>query len=262
MNKVYLIFLCCYLFSCTKDKSDSPKNITNVSFSSEKSEYFAGETIHWINTSINGESFLWTDPEGKTYHTIDLNYLSDSDAILEMNYFSLDVLFKNGITSRAIQSVLIKEVISNSEYFTDSIRIYKPKTKFCYVKGDHWVITQGFDSIISGIHYYSHYWSLYLPGSSVKRAGGLFELHEDTNNLAPNQACIIFDSQSEELTSEKWSSKYATSFSGQLNITISKSGKMYCDFSNIFAICKNQYWFDGNLTTWSTNIHVSGKIAF
>jgi hypothetical protein len=80
-----LVLIIC--FSCQKQ----PK----ASFSTDKTSYIAGETIHLKNESVNAHSYSWTLPDGQSSST-DIDYVIAGNEPTGTKLFKLKALSKNG----------------------------------------------------------------------------------------------------------------------------------------------------------------------
>jgi len=85
-----------------------------ASFTTDKTEYIAGETIKLSNTTTDGETFKWTFPDGTTGTTANYDVITnetDPDATLT---FKLEAFSKNGKkTNSTSKTVTVKAATGN-----------------------------------------------------------------------------------------------------------------------------------------------------
>ncbi len=80
-----------------------------ASFTTDKTEYVAGETIKLTNTTINGSEYKWTFPDGQTGTVENYDYTTnDTDPSASLT-FKLQATSKNGKkTDEATKTVNLK----------------------------------------------------------------------------------------------------------------------------------------------------------
>lgn len=81
----------------------------DASFTTDKTEYVAGETIKLKNTSIDGVTYKWTMPDGQTSSAVDLDYTTDlyqDDATLSFKLIAFSK--KDKKSSETTESVKVK----------------------------------------------------------------------------------------------------------------------------------------------------------
>ena len=87
--KTLIKLLPIYLFllaSCQKQPT--------ANYTTDKTEYQAGDTVHLRNTSKHGKHFIWTMPDGSTQTNNDATYIIP-DTTLYINFiFKLEALSK------------------------------------------------------------------------------------------------------------------------------------------------------------------------
>lgn len=120
-----------------------------ASFTTDKTEYYSGETIHLINTSDGGHSYKWILPDGTISNTKNLDYVTNPDDNGGLETITLEAFFLNGQKhSSAIKTVTINQAILESDYYsmesTNGVTIlYKPSKKTSWLDNSqkHWVIS-------------------------------------------------------------------------------------------------------------------------
>ena len=60
------------MIGCKKQETSIPTPV--ASFSTDKSSYIAGDTVHLRDSSTNALSWKWTVPNGQTFTTQNLDY--------------------------------------------------------------------------------------------------------------------------------------------------------------------------------------------
>lgn len=65
-GKFMPLAVCLVFMACQKQPQ--------ASFTSDKSNYFSGETVHLTNTSTDGNSYLWSLPDGSTSELKDIDW--------------------------------------------------------------------------------------------------------------------------------------------------------------------------------------------
>jgi hypothetical protein len=108
-TKLLYFFSFIVFFACTKDMPLEEEKVPTASFTFDKSEYISGQTIHLTNTSTNGDTYLWTKPDGKTDTTFNLDYLISPDDVGGNELFTLTATSaKKTKTSSFSASVIVK----------------------------------------------------------------------------------------------------------------------------------------------------------
>ncbi|MDF2448302.1 MAG: hypothetical protein K0R26_806 [Bacteroidota bacterium] len=65
-------------------------------FDTDLSEYYAGETIHTTNKSLDAESYKWTLPDGQTSASKDVDYYLPDNFAAGVYTIELEAISKNG----------------------------------------------------------------------------------------------------------------------------------------------------------------------
>lgn len=125
---IYLLSLClAFTFvACKKEPS--------ASFSSDKSFYQAGETIHLTNTSSNAESFEWTFPDGSTSKAKNPDYVLDSTITNNPIQITLKSYSKYKKKSSTVSHYIqLSEPVFQSDYFNSPSHHYVPNRKTNFI---------------------------------------------------------------------------------------------------------------------------------
>lgn len=93
-------------------------------FSTDKSTYTAGDVVKLTNSTIDGNSYKWTLPDGQTSASENLDYILDPsqpDATLS---FKLEAFSKNGKESdQAIKSITVKAAYGTATIWTSNSNV-------------------------------------------------------------------------------------------------------------------------------------------
>jgi PKD repeat protein len=112
MKNNFLLLLALLLFAaCQKQPT--------ANFNTDKTLYYAGETVHLTDASTNAQHWYWTMPDGtyKTGQTVD--YVIDTNDLGGNETFALTVTSKNGNKLSTIsKTVQISQPIDASDYFS------------------------------------------------------------------------------------------------------------------------------------------------
>ena len=206
-----------------------------ASFTTDKSEYIAGDVVHMTNTSTNGYSFLWTLPNGSTSTSSNVDYLIDTSAGFATLNFTLQASDKDGDKNMVSKSV---SVIPESYFLTDNIitsyvSIYKPTNTKGSLSGNNWLIYATVILDNNPVSYHSVSLSIYLPGPSAPTSAHSYSLQSNYNIILPSDTASIYI---EDYTPDaQW---YYHSVSGQLEITI-ENGMVHAVFNNIYSNIQN-----------------------
>jgi hypothetical protein len=94
-----------------------------ATFTTDKTEYYAGDTIHLTNTSENGHSYIWTMPDGSKQTTENAFYVVDTSVLYEKLTFQLEAISKHQrkktIVTKQVLAV-IKPNVSESCVYVDT----------------------------------------------------------------------------------------------------------------------------------------------
>jgi hypothetical protein len=100
------------LTTCTKQPT--------ASFTTDKTEYFAGEMISLSNTSANADAYVWTFPNGKTSGQQDASFGLTDTARAGDYTFTLKATNKGKKSATASQTVKVKAVTGNLTAWTSN----------------------------------------------------------------------------------------------------------------------------------------------
>ncbi len=112
MKNNILILLALLLFAaCQKQPT--------ANFNTDKTFYYAGETVHLTDASTNAHHWLWTLPDGTTSNNQNVDFVIDSNEIGGDKTFSLTVTSKNGNKLSTIsKTVRTSQPIYASDFFS------------------------------------------------------------------------------------------------------------------------------------------------
>jgi len=202
----------------------------NAAFTTDKTIYIAGETIHLKDASMDAYSWKWTTPDGKTYTSQNLDYTIDSNDLGGTETFKLEVASKKGEkTAFATKSLTVNQYILPSDYFAIGSIVIKPLEKSCGPNsGKYWVI--GADSNIYRPNFstYLNFIEIWFPGI-MPPSSGTYLLQSNDKIIPSGKAYIQISKGDPEFYNS------CISISGQLNITITKNGKIRAVFNNVSA---------------------------
>ena len=213
-----------------------------ANFSVTKSEYIAGDTVHLLNTSANGYSFLWTLPNGTTSTSTNVDYLIDTSAGFTTLSFRLEASDKDGDKNSFSKSVM---VIPASVFSIDSGANYRPFDISPQTVNSGWVIIASIDGG-SGPYVTHTSLGIYFAGITPPSAGTYIVQPVDSL-LTTGQTSIYVHSGAAD-----WDLNFG-SISGQLEITIT-NGKVHAVFNNVVGketgtfVSTNNAYISGNIT--------------
>ncbi|MBI4945390.1 MAG: hypothetical protein HY840_03195 [Bacteroidetes bacterium] len=198
-----------------------------ASFTANKSEYIAGDTVHLTNTSANGHSYLWTMPDGTTLTTTNADYLIPANQGFATLTFALEAFSKNGKKNNSVSQSIA--VIPASVFSIDGSYSYNPINVAGSPYGKNWQITayvQNYPQEDINPAHAAAYLMIKLPGTAAPTSAGTYSLQAN-DTLALGKAYIW-------ITRVWWELQRAdyVSSSGQLQITI-ENGKVHAVFNNI-----------------------------
>ena len=209
-----------------------------ANFTTDKTEYTAGDVVHLKDASVHAYNWKWTTPDGKTYTTQNLDFPLDSDDLGGEKLFKLEVFSKRGKkTATETKTIKVNQYILPSDYFAIDNNSFKPITKMSYKENNSWVIYAEYNATNNsgGAGVY-----IYLPNPTQPTTAMTFNLQKNSNTLTTNKASVrVFTN---------WDSQGLRSFSsisGQLIISIANNGKVNAQFNDINA---NGYGSDSTST--------------
>lgn len=114
-KKIGILTLCCGLFfiSCNKQPS--------ADFSTDKTEYSAGDVVKCTNKSLTSKSYKWTFPDGQTSASTNVDYTLDPNTPAGVYSIKLQAISKKGNkTSDATKSFTVKDAIGQITIWTSN----------------------------------------------------------------------------------------------------------------------------------------------
>jgi hypothetical protein len=244
MKPLRHLILCCIalLLGCCKQPS--------ASFTTDKTEYYQGETVHLTNTSSDGKSFRWTMPDGSTQESVNADFeidLNDHDATKS---FKLNAYASmKSKQSEAIKSVTINQAILESDYFAlENVGVlsqhYSPQKKSSFFDYDSkkWLIT-GYVNLNSG--YYSSLILSFL--GSDRPAVGIYTVQPNALLLKVDQVVVSINSGRIE-TDKSYGAN-----SGVVQVLEADNGKQRYTLSNLDASTHgttDKFLISGDLTVY------------
>lgn len=99
------------LSSCNKQPA--------ADFTTDKTEYIQGETVVCTNTSLDGETFKWTFPDGQTSASTNVSYILSNTMTPGTYSIKLEAISKKGNkTSDATKSFVVKQATGKAMIWT------------------------------------------------------------------------------------------------------------------------------------------------
>ena len=168
---------------CKKDPTTNPV----ASFTTDKSEYAKGDTIHLTNTSSNASTYLWTMPDGTTLSTVNADFIFTGSQGYQPLSFTLEAFSKDGSKNNSVSlSVTVTAVPNNT--FSIGNYIYSN------IYGDPWQVGSNYWNLMAatvngGLN--DGIVNIYFPGLEKSAISGLYTLQSDYNTLTTGKACIL-----------------------------------------------------------------------
>ena len=131
MKFIALLSLILVFYSCQKQPV--------ADFTTDKTEYFAGDTIKLTNTSADAYKYKWTMPDNQTSNATNVNYYTPESSNDGSMTFTLEAMSKNSKKKdEATKSVTIKAstgqlTVWSSDTFSDSIAVSIDDMKSVYI---------------------------------------------------------------------------------------------------------------------------------
>lgn len=229
------------------------EKVPTASFTFDKSEYISGQTIHLTNTSTNGDTFLWTRPDGKTDSTFNLDYLISPDDVGGNELFTLKATSaKKTKTSSFSASVIVKPMPASviSTYNGNSTSTFNPSASRVVdsISADKlsWIEAQA--GIIQSNPFFSEFIKLtifYFPNPSAPSTGS-YSIVPNLSLCTPGNAFIRMTRQKGEDFDHYWS------LSGVLEVSIDK-GIVHAVFNQVPTVGDSQSVYP--ITNISGNIY-------
>lgn len=207
----------------------------SAEFTTDKTEYIAGETIQLNNTSKDGSSYQWAMPNGTIVNTTNTTYPIDRNFGFGALTFNLNAESKNGKKFSSVSHSV--NVIPASVFSIDSTPFtYYPLNVSCYPFNSNWLINSYFKPYFpQGLSYNdaNAYMAVEFYGNQPPTSG-VYQL-QSNDLLSPGYAYILIK---RDWWEDNW--EQFISLSGQLTITI-VNGKINATFNNIDAV-KTDRW--------------------
>lgn len=120
------------------------KKEPEASFSSDKSFYYTGETIHLKNESVDAKSYRWDFPDGSSSTEKDADYTVNSDFYGAPVRIVLNAYRKNGKkTSTASKTFFFSQPVYPGDHYQVYGKSCKPFTKYCATGNGAYRLTLG-----------------------------------------------------------------------------------------------------------------------
>ena len=246
-NNILLLLTLLLLASCQKQPT--------ANFNTDKTLYYAGETVHLTDASNNAHHWLWTLPDGSTSNNQNVDFVIDSNNLGGSFNITLQVSSNNGKkTSSIAKAIQTSQPIYASDFFS-SVEFYSgrgytrniPQSK-SVDEGTHYI---NFSAELDYDYGYNDGIYITLGGTTLSTiVSGTYTLG---NNIAPanltSGEALAFIAYG-KLTPDFTYHFYA--ITGQLNVIVSNH-KIHLTFNNVRAT------EDGYSTT---NDSISGDIIF
>ncbi len=215
---IFIAVIAVFITACQKQPE--------ASFTTNLSEYIAGDIAHLTNTTIDGYSYIWTMPDRTTAISSNADYQINSSIGFATLTFKLDAFSKNGKKTSSVSKSVA--VIPASIFSVDSCStcIRYPFSISSGMVGSNWVIQASIDRF-DGMYHVLNYVQIYFAGTTAPLAG-TYLIEPNYASLTANQAYIIMDLNTVEIH------PIYTSLSGQLEVTIT-NGKTHVVFNHVTA---------------------------
>lgn len=218
MKKLNLIILTLVIALAIESCYKKPE----ASFTTSKSEYIAGDTVHLKNTSSNGHSFLWALPDGRKLTTTNVDYLIPTNQGFAQLTFILNAYSRREKKSSSVTKTV--DVIPSSMFGVDNTyNIYYPLNVSSQPFGNNWRIDAEYLTTNPMVPN-NAYLTIILPGTSPPTSNTTYTL-QSNDTLAPGYAYVNIFQVTEANVNY-------TSQSGQLDITIT-NGKVHAVFNHV-----------------------------
>jgi len=182
---ITLIIASLFLVSCQKQPV--------ASFTTDKTEYYAGDTIRLTNTSEHGHSYIWTMPDGSKQTTENAFYVVDTAVLYEKLNFQLEADSKHERKKAfAVKQVLavMKPTVSESCVYVDTKYICQTATgHIIYYTSNH---SSNFMRILSDA-YGGSYTDTFeiLVDSTLTDYTGIYDLNNNVTRVSYSHT--VFD---------------------------------------------------------------------
>ncbi|MES2836413.1 MAG: hypothetical protein V4667_02730 [Bacteroidota bacterium] len=222
LKTIFVIISILLITSCQKE--------LNTSFTTDKTEYYQGDTVNLTNTTENGNSYIWTMPDGQTVTTENANYIIDTKqkpgvVTFKLESFSKREKQRNTISHSInvnylptfITTLAYGTAVEQGNYIPELIGIKTvQESNYWYFTGS----SRNFETF--------YIITVYLPGTPTTITPGIYTLQNDYIALTDYKACIIMD-----CSGPRPIHKYISDAGGQLEIIISNNGTVSAVFNNV-----------------------------
>ena len=200
-----------------------------ANFTTDKTEYQAGDTVHLKNTSEHGKHYIWTMPDGSTQTTTDATYIIPDTTLYSNFTFKLEALSR-------------REKKTNS-YSKNILATIKPKLSGNSFKIDNNLFVYGYPSIVDSadktiIYAYDiEYGTIFritiiLPFNISNINSGAYMLQKNLSPNNINSTHVIYGSKPQDCDGIPHCSFYSDTCYGNI-VVINKMGKIQVLFNNI-----------------------------
>lgn len=237
---ILLFFIVAIFVACNKKPT--------ANFTTDKTTYAAGETIHCTDISDNAYSWKWNAPNGQIYTTQNLDFVTDSNDAGGTKTFLLEVESKKGnIKNQTSKSITLKEGILSTDFFGVANGATKPDKKTCGSSNYGWWSINASNGMNNG---FGLSLQIYFPGTNQPSIGSYSTISTTPNNLPSGSAKILITNYHGPDAIPQSDSYY--SYSGNITVSQTNSGKTRVVFNNVSARHDNDtintYFISGDIT--------------
>ena len=238
MKNNILILLALLLFTaCQKQPT--------ANFNTDKTLYYAGETVHLTDASTNAHHWYWTMPDGTTSTNQNVDYVIDTNDIGGDKTFSLTVTSNNGKKLATISKTVHTSMpIYASDFFSTNIASSVPLTKAVIQ------YSNCFELFASQELQNYNIVGIFLPGNISSITTGVYYLANSSATPLPGFGYVSVGYYKFAIPDAQQYDEY-NSIAGQLNVNVT-GNKIHVTYSST----KAQHSSD------TTNIRVSGDLIF
>jgi PKD repeat protein len=195
-----------------------------ANFNTDKSIYYASETVHITDASTNAHHWQWTMPNGTSnINSKKADYTIPADDLGGNETFNLKVTSRyNSLNSSISKSVRVSQQIYGSDYYSST---YNPTTKSTAMNNGEWVVSVG--KKYNGIDNYSNLRIEFY--NSKPTSNGVYILQDDLSPLTLGHARLVIEASG----GVEVNIVHFISLSGYINIASSQNGELRATFNNI-----------------------------
>ena len=157
-----------------------------ANFTTDKTEYQAGDTVHLKNNSEHGKHFIWTMPDGSTQTNTDATYIIPDTTLYSNFTFKLQALSGREKKSdeKSVTVLGMIRPIREMDSFSIGSSIYKNAGASYYNYYNYWTVG---GSLQFGAGYGAGS-NIYLSGQYQTSKSGVYTLQGNYTNLNGKQA--------------------------------------------------------------------------